>query len=404
MFLTVLQRRNSAFLDAAASLHRAGQLPPNTTVLDIDTIAANAREIAAEADRLGVRVFAMTKQIGRNPDAIAAIRAAGITESVGVDLECATAAHAHGLACGHLGHLVQVPRSLADVGAQLAPRFWTVFSLDKAREVAEASSRAGRVQDVLLRIQAPGDTFYRGHEGGFPAADVVEVARQVDALPGVRVAGVATFPAMLFDAEAGEVRPTPNLRTVQEAKERLEAAGFTNVELNAPGTTSAATLRVVAEHGATQVEPGHGFTGTTPWHAVEDLVERPAIAYVTEVSHVVGDDAYVFGGGLYADPVLGRATADALVYSGHSDTARAERVEVEMPAPEAIDYCAVVPGIGSKVATGDTVILGFRTQVFVTRSLTAGIHGVASGEVRLGQLWSANGSAPLEVRETGGGA
>src|SRR5690606_41407281 len=94
-----------------------------------------------------------------------------------------------------------------------APRCWTVSSPDQARECAEASSRAGRVQGVLLRIQAAGDTCYRGHEGGFPAADVGEAARQVDALPGVRVAGVATFPAMLFDAEAGEVRPTPNLRT-----------------------------------------------------------------------------------------------------------------------------------------------------------------------------------------------
>ena len=45
-------------------------------------------------------------------------------------------------------------------------------------------------------------------------------------------------------------------------------------------------LAVLAGAGATQVEPGHGLTGTTPLHAIADLPERPAVVYLTEVSHL----------------------------------------------------------------------------------------------------------------------
>ncbi|MEK7668315.1 MAG: hypothetical protein AAB409_06675, partial [Gemmatimonadota bacterium] len=42
------------------------------------------------------------------------------------------------------GHLVQVPRSEAARIAALAPEVWTVFNLQKAREVSEAAGAVGR--------------------------------------------------------------------------------------------------------------------------------------------------------------------------------------------------------------------------------------------------------------------
>lgn len=399
MFLSLLRRRNPRLIDAAVALHRSGALPPNTYVIDLDAVERNTAAFAAEAGRLGLTAFAMTKQIGRNPDASRAIRAGGITHSVGVDLECAVAAASGGLAAGHVGHLVQIPRHRAHEAAALRPRYWTVFSEEKAREAGAAASAAGYVQDVLLRIVAEGDRFYPGHEGGFDAADVVAAARRVDAIPGVRVAGVTSFPATLFDSSVGDVVSTPNLATLTRAKAELEAAGFRDVQLNAPGTTSAAALERLAEAGATQVEPGHGLTGTTPLHAVRDLVEEPAIAYVSEVSHLWNDRAYVFGGGLYVDPVLGRAATGALVVGGDEDAASVTPLPVEMPAPEAIDYYATIPVADGAARAGDTVVFGFRPQVFVTRALTAGIRGLDSGEPRLEGVWSADGSRPLGVAD-----
>jgi predicted amino acid racemase len=394
VFLTLLQRRNPALLAAAAALHQAGDLPPNTYVLDLATIEQNAAALAAESSRLGLTPFAMTKQIGRNPDASRAVRAGGITHAVGVDLECAVAAAHGGLAVGHLGHLVQIPRAQAPTAARLAPSYWTVFSEQKAQEAAAAAHEIGRTQDLLVRVSAPGDRFYTGHEGGVDAGDIVAVADRIDALPGARFAGVTTFPATLFDAATGRASSTPNLRTLSRAAQALRAAGRDRVELNAPGTTSVSVLATLAEAGATQVEPGHGLTGTTPLHAVEDLVEAPAVAYVSEVSHVWNDTAYVFGGGLYVDPVLGGSRTEALVLRRGAGLSEAHRLVVDMPAPEAIDYYARIPLGSDTVEPGDTVLFGFRPQVFVTRGLTAGLRDLDSTPRVVG-TWSANGSAHL---------
>jgi predicted amino acid racemase len=159
-------------------------------------------------------------------------------------------------------------------------------------------------------------------------------------------------------------------------------------------------LHTLAEAGATQIEPGHGLTGTTPWHAVEDLAEEPAIAYVTEVSHLWNDRAYVFGGGLYVDPVLpGAAPTTAIIVPSGGGIEDSITLPVELPAPEAIDYYATIPLDGALVQPGDTVIFGFRPQVFVSRGLTAGIADVGSGNPQVTGLWASNGARLLQVGE-----
>jgi predicted amino acid racemase len=404
MFLDLLRRRNPAFLRAAAQLHHSGQLPANCYALDLDAVSANANEIKRESDRLGLTPLAMTKQVGRNPDFCRTVRDAGITEAVGVDLRCALAAQQGGLGVGHIGHLVQIPRHEAGTAAALHPRYWTVFSDGKAGEAAAARAALGGEQALLARIVGAGDTFYRGHEGGFDAEDILAVADRLDGLDGARFAGITSFPALLFDKATGEVRPTPNLTTLGTAADRLRNAGRQHIELNAPGTTSVATLPLLADAGATQVEPGHGLTGTTPWHAVRDLVEEPAVCYVSEVSHLWGNQAFVFGGGLYVDPVLGLGATQALVVrQGDLDTA--QLVDVEMPAPEAIDYYAVADiSNATGIAPGDTVIFGFRAQAFVTRALTAGITGVRSATPVVAGVYPADGPRPIELDTDAGAA
>jgi predicted amino acid racemase len=400
VFLDLLRRRNPDFLRAAAQLHRTGDLPANCYAIDLDAVRGNAATIAAEASRLGLTAYAMTKQLGRNPDVSQVLTEEGLTHAVGVDLQCAEADAAGGLRIGHLGHLVQVPRFEADRAAALEPSYWTVFNETKAAEAAAAGAARGREQPLLARIVAEGDRFYRGHEGGFEAADVVAVADRLDELTGGRFAGVTTFPAMLFDRETGTVHPTPNLATLQSAVQRLQRAGRSDVAVNGPGTTSTATLSMLAEAGVTQVEPGHGLTGSTPWHAVADLVEEPAVAYVSEVSHLHAGGAYVFGGGLYVDPVLGGITTRAIVVGDGADPATAPTLPVEMPAPAAIDYYAVVDvSDRPSVEVGDTVVFGFRPQVFVTRALTAAIAGVSTGRPQVVGVWAADGSVPLHLSQ-----
>lgn len=380
MFLDVLMRRNPGFIEAAQALHQQGAIPPNSYVLDLDAVERNARHFSTTASKLGMKTFAMTKQVGRHSGFCQAAMRGGIEKSVAVDMDCAVACHRAGMRTGHLGHLVQVPRGYADFAAgQLQPDYWTVFSEDKAREAAQAARRAGRVQNLLARIQTEGDTFYRGHEGGFAAQDIQAVADQIAAMPGAAFAGITTFPALLFDQETRKVIPTPNLQTLARAREALAAAGRDRIEVNAPGTNSSVVLAALAEAGATQCEPGNALHGTTPLHAVEDLPEDPAVLYLTEVSHSHGGNAFCFGGGLYIDPVFPKYDVKALV-SSEPTTSRSALASVEIPDYSAIDYYGMIDATGPvKPRTADTVIFGFRGQAFVTRANIVGISGVASG-------------------------
>lgn len=391
MFLDLVRRRNPALVEQAIALHQAGKLPANAYVVDLDAVEANARHIVGVANQHGLKTYAMTKQMGRNGSFCRALVKGGIAKAVAVDMECARATTRAGMGLGHIGHLVQIPRHEADAAAALLPDYWTVFNLEKAKEAGVAARKLGRDQPMLVRIVAEGDRFYRGHEGGFPAADIVEIADAIDALAGARFAGVATFPSQLFDHESGAVKPTPNLATLQRAAEALAKAGRRDIEINTPGTTSSAILPMLASAGATQVEPGHGLTGTTPLHAVKDLAELPAVVYLSEVSHLIGNEAFCFGGGLYIDPVFPEYQVKAIV-SREPTAAASALAPVEIPEPAAIDYYGMIDATGSvKPRIGDSVIFGFRPQAFVTRALVVGLAGLCAGTPRVEAIYDAFG-------------
>jgi predicted amino acid racemase len=391
MFLDLLRRRNAALIEQSIALHQAGKLPANTYVVDLDAVEENSRQICHAADKHGLKVYAMTKQIGRNAACCEAIARGGISKAVAVDMECARATHRAGLGLGHLGHLVQVPHSEAEVAASLSPDFWTVFSIEKAKEAGAASVRNERIQPLLARIVGEGDKFYRGHEGGLPATDINAVASALDDVQGARFAGITTFPSQLFDYASRKVKPTPNLNTLRRAREALLRAGRAGIEINMPGTTSSTILPMLAESGATQVEPGHGLTGTTPLHLYEDLPEIPAMLYLSEVSHLFGGQAYCFGGGLYVDPVFPDYQVRAIV-SREPSVAQQCLAPVEIPAPTSIDYYGMIDATaGVKPRVGDSVIFGFRAQAFVTRAFVAGIEGVSKGKAVVRALSDASG-------------
>jgi len=388
VFLDALIRRNRPFVEAAAALHREGEIPASSYVLDLDAVRENAGAFAREAAGLGLRVYAMTKQVGRNPAFMRTLGEAGIGAFVAVDMADARRIVGTGHRLGHLGHLVQVPHAESAAAAAMAPEHWTVFSREKAMEAASAAHGLGHEQPLLARLHSEGDVFYLGHEGGFPALEVARVADELDVLPGGRFAGITTFPALLFDGDAKEVRPTPNLATLERAAEELRRLGRSDVEVNAPGTTSTETLSTLASAGATQVEPGHGLTGTTPLHAVRELPEIPAVLYLSEVSHFHAGRAFCFGGGFYIDPVFPDYSLKALVGP------ELEPVLAEIPPPSAIDYYGIldVPE-GRRVATGDTVVFGFRVQAFVTRAHVVAISGTSVGAPAVTGVWTSDGEA-----------
>ena len=380
MFLDAIRRRNPKLIEHAIRLHQQGRIPANSYVIDLDTVETNARIMADAARKLGLKIYAMTKQMGRNSSFCRAVKEGGIEKAVAVDMECARACRRAGLGIGHLGHLVQVPRAESTAAAGMTPDYWTVFNREKAEEAGQAAAMTGRSQAILARIVAADDRFYRGHEGGFDADAILETAELIDRIEGASFAGITTFPALLFDQHARKLVPTPNLATLGHARDTLAKAGRGSIEINAPGTSSTVAFETLANAGATQVEPGHGLTGTTPLHAFEDLPERPAVVYVSEISHYHGNEAYCIGGGLYLDPVFPKYPVTAIVSREPTTSANA-LAKVDIPPPEAIDYYGMVDASARvKPKIGDTVVFGFRPQVFFTRAYVVGVSGLDSDQ------------------------
>src|SRR6185436_4273808 len=102
--------------------------PANSYVLDLDAMQANAAVMARGAAALGLKVFAMSKQFGRNPPAFEALKRGGIHRYVAVDMDCARVISRSGHRVSHIGHLVQVPRGAAHEAAALQADYWTVFT------------------------------------------------------------------------------------------------------------------------------------------------------------------------------------------------------------------------------------------------------------------------------------
>jgi len=355
-------------------------------------VEANTRHMAAEAHRRDLTVYAMSKQVGRAPGALAAITRGGADGYVAVDMGCARPISANGHKVGNLGHLVQIPRAEAYEAALLAPEYWTIFSRNKAIEASKAVTVAGRTQQVLLRIWDHGDVFYPGHEGGFQLDELKDAIDLVNGLEGLRFAGLTTFPALLYDGATRKVGPTPNVETLARGVEVSLShlgSGFP-IQVNAPGTTSTEVLDMLAGVGATQVEPGHGLTGTTPLHAVEELPEQPAVLYLTEVAHLHQGVPLCFGGGFYVDPVFEPYPTTVVVASGPEDVA-ADTVPIDMPDPAGIDYYARLHPESRRLQEGDTVIAGFRIQAFVTRSMVVGVAGVSTGRPVVTGIWNVEG-------------
>ncbi|MFF1464343.1 alanine racemase [Streptomyces sp. NPDC058330] len=386
MFLDTVLTRNPGLVDAAAALHRNGEIPPDTYVVDLDAVEANAALLAAEAERLGLSLWFVVKQVGRNPELIRAI-ARHIPRSAAIDPAEARTLHAAGAQPGNLGHLVQIPRRALPEMLAWRPETVTVFDLANARAVSEAARELGFVQDILVRLEGADGAVYPGQEGGVPLDRLDAFAKDAEALDGVRIAGVTAFPCVLCDPTTGMPAATPNFGLAIEARELLAARGHHGLKLSAPSATSMASLPLLAELGATHGEPGHALTGTTPLHALDPgQPEKPAYVYVSEVAHTLDDGRpAIYGGGFYNRSHIRSAL---LPRTGI-------RLGVRTAPAENIDYYRLLdaPTRAADVRVGDTALLAFRTQIFVTRSTVAVVSGLASGSPRLNGLYDAHGRA-----------
>lgn len=368
MFVDAVTTRNPELIETAFELHASGEIGPATFVVDVETVERNAHLLAERASGAGIRLYFMAKQLGRNP-VIAERISASIPTAVAVEFTEAVSLARAGIRIGHLGHLVQVPARFVDDAVALRPEVITVFGHEKAAQISAAAERAGVEQALLVRVRREGDHFYPGQDGGVELADLAREWERIESLPGVRAAGVTSFPA--FALGDGGFAPTPNMETLQEAVETIGGVE----QVNAPGHTSAAVLPLLEQAGATHGEPGHALTGTTPLAAREQIDEVPACCMISEVSHLDADRITVFGGAFYN---RGHAQTGIL---GHGR--RRQRLPVRDLPSEAIDYYRQLDRDGAAADVGDPVVFAHRFQAFTSRGKVAIVDGIGRGRPEL---------------------
>ena len=382
MFIEQTLKRNKALAEAAFRLHETGQLLPDSYVVDVDAFCSNAERILEEARKHNVKLYFMLKQLGRNPYLAEKLVKMGYDGAVTVDFKEAQTMMAHGIPIGNVGHLVQIPEAMIEKLVAYGPEVITVYSVDKVRSIQRAAKKLQKEQGILLRVYGDGDMIYSGQTAGFELSEAEKTAELIRReCPNVRVRGVTSFPCFLYDEEKKEIAPTGNLSTVLKAKELLEGLGFSDLIVNTPSATCVDSIGKIAAAGGNCGEPGHGLTGTTPLHAHQDQPEIPAVVYVSEVSHHFMGKAYCYGGGHYRrshvkHALVGRTLADS------------RRLEVIPPSDESIDYHF---GLSEECQAGETVVMAFRYQIFVTRSDVALVEGLSAGNPKIAGIYDSLG-------------
>lgn len=384
MFIDALKRQNPGLIEAAYRLWKAGAILPDSWVIDVDRVMENARLLLDVAHRHDIELYLMTKQIGRNPWLAEKLLALGYRGLVAVDYKEARVLRAHGLKVAHQGHLVQVPHGLVDSVVASEPEIITLFSLEKAQEIADAAHKQGREQAVMLKVFSEQDHLYPGQEAGFALSELESVIKSLRAMPGLRLAGLTHFPCLLWDETTQQTCTTPNLDTLLAARECLLQSGIDVGQLNAPSANSCTTLPILARYGITHAEPGHALTGTIPANQHGDQPERIAMLWISEISHHFNDTSYCYGGGYYR---RGHAR-NALVIT--DDAASPVATTLKPVDSDSIDYHLPLEGLHP---VSSAVIFCFRTQIFVTRSDVVLVSGIQRGAPAIEGYFDSLGNA-----------
>jgi predicted amino acid racemase len=393
-YMEQLKNKNPELVEVATDFHRSGKIPTNTFLLDLDAHVYNAETMRREADKYNLSLYYMSKQVARNPIISQGVLDTGFKGIVAVEIQDVRILNKYGVKISHIGHLVNIPTSDVEFALSMRPEVVTVFNLGRAKQVATVASKRGFVQKLLVRPIGAKDLVLPYMEGGFSEDEIVPVVKEINRVKGVKVIGLTTFPAILFDLVKYEPFLTPNVDTVKRTKAKLEENGVKISQMNLPSNNHTTTMKMIAGAGATHVEPGQGVTGFSQSQIYGNSPEIPAFVYVTEVSHFVRNWTYIFGGGFAYIDVWGITYEGGItnpdkskfqfpVFVGKSSSdIMSNMVNGEM-FQGLVDYHARLYNGPGKAEVGDTVICGWRPQMFLTRAMVAVVGGIKDHNPKL---------------------
>lgn len=382
MFLEQTLKRNPELIKASFELHQIGLIQPDSYVIDVDTFLDNATFMLKEAKEKEIRLFFMLKQAGRNPYLARKLVELGYEGAVVVDYKEAKVMMDHQIPIANVGHLVQIPTAQVEEIVAYQPQMITVYSEEKISQIHQAAKKLGLSQEIILRVTSDSDMIYSGQTAGFHIDTLKDLAERVKIqYPSVRIAGVTSFPCFLYDETVHDLISTRNMDTVKHAAKILKECGLHVTIINSPSGSCTYALNKIKEMGGNCAEPGHGLTGTTPMHAYHMLEEVPCVTYVSEISHNFKGQAYCYGGGYYRRSHV----KSALVGTSYDNYTE---MGVIPPSNESIDYHF---GLTKEGTVGDTVVMAFRYQIFVTRSDVVLLEGLKNKEPQIVGIYDSMG-------------
>ncbi len=358
MFLEKTLEKNLGFVLNVAQLHKEGKIAPDSYVIDVNTFESNAKKMIEAAKKKEIRLFFMLKQVGRNPYLAKKLIDLGYSGAVVVDFREAEVMMKNNIPIGNVGHLVQPPKQYLEKLIQYNCEVFTVFSFEKCQEINEICTKLNRKQKVIIKVYDNQDILYSMQEGGVHLSNLVEFLNQLKELEFIEVVGVTAFPCFLYDNQENDILPTNNYGTVLKARDILVENGFKIEVLNLPSSTCTHLIDKIDDNlNNVVLEPGHGLSGTTPYHSHYDSVEIPCVVYLSEISHHYQNQSYCYGGGHYRRSHV----QNAIVFKDYYY----DEDKVTPASDEAIDYYFK---LNEMHPISSTVIMAFRFQMFVSRS------------------------------------
>lgn len=373
MFLNKLIENNPKLIEYALLKTKEGEILPDSYVIDLDTLLFNAKQIKSEADKHGIKLYFMLKQIGRNPMIGKELLNIGYDGAVCVDYKEALLMIDNHIKISNVGHLEQIPLCALEKIISSKPDYITVYSLEKIKQINEVAKKLGLVQKIMIRLTDDDSLLYSGQIAGFSSLELKKLIEEVAQLDNVEIKGLTVFPALLFDEETKMIQATSNLNALNRGKEICLEAGIKDLNINLPSCTCTDSIKLIKKLGGTSGEPGHGLSGTTPLHAISNQPEKVAYCYISEISHNFKDNSYCYGGGTYRRGHL----ENALV--GHS-LKDAQKAKVTLPNDDSIDYHFEIKG---NHHVGTPCLMSFRTQIFTTRSNVVIVKGLSNNNPQM---------------------
>jgi len=218
------------------------------------------------------------------------------------------------------------------MAAQIKPDYWTIINHQNTLESSSTGSIDIPVQKSTAPIQTQGNVFYPDYEGGIIASLVGRVAEAIEPLPRAQFAGNTTCTAFLVSLDMKRDCPTAILIILVRAALTRPDTERKPVGNNTPITPSTGKMSKFASAGATRIEPGHGFTGSTLTHAAVGIPECSARLHFSEVSNPCNGYFYRLMGGRYIGSMFPVFRVQAFVGSTE-DSAIRNLIQTQLPLP-----------------------------------------------------------------------